>query len=230
MTDQILNIYKPAGITSFDVIRQLKRHYPGVKIGHAGTLDPFAEGVLLIAFGKKTKEISKLQEMQKEYLATMEFGSITTTYDPEGIKIAIFPKFDQGGFEQQKQFFPHFEPKILQKKVTISELQALLPQYIGQIDQIPPVFSAKKVRGERSYKLARQGKPLALATKKVMIYSIDIVDFQWPYATLRMVCGSGTYIRSLAYDIGCDFGCGAYLTKLVRTKIGDYRIEDAIKN
>ncbi|OGY79600.1 MAG: hypothetical protein A3B74_02390 [Candidatus Kerfeldbacteria bacterium RIFCSPHIGHO2_02_FULL_42_14] len=223
----ILTIYKPAGITSFDVIRRLRRIFPNTKMGHAGTLDPFASGVLLVAFGHTTKEIPRLQTLEKEYVATLKLGTISTTYDPTGVLIHVCPRFQKQQFTKYQQYFPVFFKKINCEPPSRQQIRVVLHQFVGNIDQIPPVFSAKKLRGVRAYILAREGKPVIPPPRKVSIRAISVLSYRWPVLTICVVCGSGTYIRSLAYDIGMRLGCGAYLSALVRTRIGRFRVKDA---
>lgn len=202
--NQILFIDKSKGITSFDVIRRLRNKLGIKKMGHAGTLDPLATGLLIIATGSATKEISKYMNLPKEYEVLIEFGKTSTTYDADG-EISQGVLMDVGRIE--------FEDN--------------LKNFIGEILQTPPIFSAKKIKGVRAYDLARQGKEVKLEPRKVKIDKIEILDFSWPFVKLRVNCGKGTYIRSLAHDIGEKLGCGGYVKELRRTAIGDFKVENA---
>ncbi|MBI4995068.1 tRNA pseudouridine(55) synthase TruB [Candidatus Peregrinibacteria bacterium] len=201
---QILLIDKPSGITSFDVIRQLRKKLGIRKMGHAGTLDPLATGLLIIAVGAATKEISKYMGLPKEYEVLIEFGKTSTTYDADG-------EISQG----------------ILKDVSRAEFKNVLKNFVGEIMQMPPIFSAKKIKGVRAYDLARQGKEVKLEPRKVQIDKIEIIEWSWPFVRLRINCGKGTYIRSIAHDIGEKLGCGGYVCELRRTAIGEFRVENA---
>lgn len=179
-----------------------------VKIGHAGTLDPLATGVLILCTGKKTKQIETLQLHTKEYVATLQLGATTASYDKEHPVNETFPK----------------------NHITREVLMEALHKFEGDIMQVPPLFSAINVNGKRAYELGRKGKDVELAAKPIHIDEIELMDFDdvEKIATIRVVCGKGTYIRSLARDIGEAVGSGAYLTALCRTKLGDVRIEDCM--
>lgn len=179
-----------------------------VKIGHAGTLDPLATGVLVLCTGHKTKLIESLQQHTKEYRASLQFGATTASYDREHPVDETFPK----------------------DHITRELLQEALPQFIGDIQQVPPVYSACNVNGKRAYELGRKGKDIELAAKTVHIDEIEILEFneETKHAILRVVCGKGTYIRSLARDLGEALNSGAYLTDLCRTRAGEVRIEDCM--
>ena len=202
--NQILLIDKPKGITSFDVIRRLRNKLGIRKMGHAGTLDPLATGLLIIAVGFATKEISKYMNLPKEYEVLMEFGKTSTTYDADG-------EISQG----------------VLRDVGRDEFEKVLENFIGEISQMPPIFSAKKIKGVRAYDLARQGKEVKLEPRMVKIDKIKILEWDWPFVKLRVNCGKGTYIRSLAHDIGEKLGCGGYVKELRRTAIGEFRVENA---
>lgn len=203
--DKIIAINKPKGITSYDIIRKLKIKYPGQKIGHGGTLDPLASGVLVIGIGRQaTKKLSQvLKNTNKTYLAEIELGKISKTGDREGpitiVKVKQKPSQDQ--------------------------IELVLKKYIGEISQTPPQYSAVKIQGVPAYKLARQGKKIKLKSKKVIIKDIRLIDYKYPILKLIIICGSGVYIRSLARDIGQSLQTKAYLKELVRTKVGDYSIK-----
>ena len=209
MEDKIILVDKPAGISSFGVVAkirgQLKAEFGHkVKVGHTGTLDPFATGLLILLSGKMTKKSNDFLKKDKVYEATMKLGFTSTTGDPEG-EIIPYPNA---------------------KKPEQSQVESVLKSFIGEIDQTVPKFSAVKINGERAYKLARQGKDFATPTRKVTIYDIEILNYRYPELTIRCHVSSGTYIRTLAEDIGAKLGTGAYLTSLRRTKIDHYSVDD----
>ena len=205
--NKILFIDKPSGMTSFDVIRELRKKLKIRKMGHAGTLDPLATGLLIIALESATKEISNYMNLPKEYEVLIEFGKISDSYDADGeIK-------ETGNL----------------KAVARKDFEELLKDFIGEIDQIPPAFSAKRIKGQRAYDLARKGFKVDLKPNKVWIFSMEILDWKWPAVSLRVKCGKGTYIRSLAHDLGQRLGCGGYVKELRRTAIGEFRVPDAQK-
>ena len=209
MTSGILNIYKLTGPTSHDVVDEVRR-VTGIKqVGHAGTLDPFAEGVLIVLIGPTTKLQSKFMEMPKTYVATLRFGATSDTYDTTGIKSQITSTKSQ----------------IISK----SQIQEILNNFIGEIEQMPPVFSAIKIKGKKAYELARKGIKPELKPRKVKIYDIECRKYRWPKLEIEVKCGKGTYIRSLAHDIGQKLSCGAYLGKLVRTEVGKFNIKNSVK-
>lgn len=201
-----LNIDKPEKMTSHDVISKLRK-ITGIKqIGHSGTLDPFATGVLPIAIGKATKLIQYLPD-DKEYLATVQFGKNTDTYDVEG--------------EITEEF---------SKKINKSELLKALKNFEGKISQLPPIYSAIKVNGKKLYDYARKGQQVEIKPREVTIYKIILENFdeQNQTAQIRISCSKGTYIRSIAYDLGKNLGCGAYLSGLRRTKAGNFDIARSV--
>jgi tRNA pseudouridine55 synthase len=203
----ILLIHKPAGITSHDVINKLRKITGIKKIGHAGTLDPSATGLLIVGVGREfTKKLAAFQKKEKEYIATIRLGAISDTFDKEGkvseIKIKSIP--------------------------TKKEVEKILNTFFGEIDQIPPVFSAKKIKGQKLYELARRGIKIQPKAEKVTIYEIKILKYKFPQLKIKVKCSGGTYIRSLANDIGQKLNCGALLEKLARTKIGEFSIKKAI--
>lgn len=202
---EILNLYKPEGWTSFDVVKKIRNIVKGKKVGHAGTLDPFATGVLLVCTGRATKKVSKLVQLEKEYIATLELGKVTDTYDRTGVIV--------------KESDIH--------EIELNELQNLCNSLVGEIYQTPPMYSAVKVNGMRLYKLARKGEVIERKPRKVNIYDINILNIEIPLITLKVICSKGTYIRTLAHDIGAKLSCGAYLSSLTRTRIGPYKIENA---
>jgi len=201
-----LLINKPAGPTSHDVVNRL-RHITGIKkIGHAGTLDPFASGLLIIAISREsTREIDKFVKLDKEYVATMRLGAVSDTYDKTGEIVRT-------------------EQCSVPTKRAIKDV---LKKFNGEQKQTPPMFSAKKIQGQKLYHLARQGKTVERQPVKINIKKIKILKFKYPLLKISVACSSGTYIRSLANDIGEALGCGAYLEELERTKIGKYKLRKA---
>jgi tRNA pseudouridine55 synthase len=202
---RIFLVNKPFGWSSFQAVKKMKYLLKARKCGHAGTLDPLATGLLIICTGKATKQLPEFQAQQKEYTGTITLGGITPSYDLETEVVERLP-------------FAH---------ITREEVEAAMAKLTGEIEQVPPVFSAVKVDGKRSYKLARQGEAKVLEPRKVLVESFEITRLDLPEVDFRVACSKGTYIRSLAHDLGKLLGCGAYLSALVRTRIGDFRIEDA---
>lgn len=202
-----LNIYKPVGMTSHDVVATLRRVTKIKQIGHTGTLDPFAEGVLPICVGKATRLIEYLQD-DKEYLATVQFGASTNTFDLDGEKTSVSGK-----------------------KVTKSEVEEGLKAFSGEISQLPPIFSAIKVKGKKLYEYARKGEEVEIHPRKVVIENIElkVFDEENQQAQILIKCSKGTYIRSIANDLGQNLGCGGYLVKLIRTQAGSFRVEDSFQ-
>lgn len=202
-----LNIYKPVGMTSHDVVAALRRVTKIKQIGHTGTLDPFAEGVLPICVGKATRLIEYLQD-DKEYLATVQFGASTNTFDLDGEKTSVSGK-----------------------KVTKSEVEEGLKAFSGEISQLPPIFSAIKVKGKKLYEYARKGEEVEIHPRKVVIENIELKEFdeENQQAQILIKCSKGTYIRSIANDLGQNLGCGGYLVKLIRTQAGSFRVEDSFQ-
>lgn len=200
-----LNVYKPAGITSHDVVARLRRVTKIKQIGHTGTLDPFAEGVLPICIGKATRLIEYLND-DKAYVGTVKLGSSTATYDTEGEGV-----------------------NFSDKKVDLNEIETALEKFRGEIEQLPPVYSAIKVNGKKLYEYAREGKEVKIEPRRVNISKLEVVDFEYPHLSLRIECSKGTYIRSIANDLGEELGTYGHLIKLVRVKAGDFEINEAIK-
>ncbi|MDZ7265302.1 MAG: tRNA pseudouridine(55) synthase TruB [candidate division KSB1 bacterium] len=201
----ILNFHKPPGKSSFWLVKQIRSQIK-TKVGHAGTLDPFAEGVLLICTGRATRQVEQLMGLTKEYVGEIELGISTDTDDPTGKIIA-------------QASVPALTPE---------DLQAVCQSFVGSIYQLPPLFSAKQVQGRRLYKLARQGVAIERTPKLVHIETIELLRYEHHTLALRVICSKGTYIRALARDIGQQIGCGGYLKTLIRTRIGDYSIDDAL--
>ena len=210
----ILCINKPYKVSSFGALAFARTRISRalgirrVKMGHAGTLDPLATGVLVLCTGKATKRIEELQQHDKEYVATLQFGATTASYDMEHPESEWFPK----------------------DHITEQALREALRQFVGLIDQVPPAFSACNVNGKRAYQLARKDREVELKAKPVRIEEIELLDFDDVNKTarIRVVCGKGTYIRALARDIGRAMQSGAYLTALCRTRVGDYSLDDCL--
>ncbi len=202
----ILNINKPAGWTSRDVVNRVQRLVRPAKAGHAGTLDPLATGVLVVCVGPATRLISYVQQMPKTYEATFLLGRTSPSDDTETdvVELADAP-----------------EP-------TQAEIEAKLPQFLGTIEQRPPAYSALKVRGQRAYKLAREGQAVELKSRPVEIYELTIDSYAYPELRLTMRCGSGTYVRSLGRDLAESLGTGAVMSALTRTAIGDFCVGEGL--
>ena len=209
---EVLAIYKPYTWTSFQIVNKVRYHLSrrfGVKrfkVGHAGTLDPLATGVLLVCTGKATKRIEELQSHTKEYIADIMLGATTPSFDMEHPVNATYPV----------------------EHITEDMVKKTLQRFVGNIAQRPPLFSACKVDGKRAYDLARKGSDMELAPKQVQIDKIELLECNLPQIKIRVVCGKGTYIRSLARDIGEALESGAYLTGLTRTRVGEHRVENCI--
>ena len=210
----VIYIIKPYRMSSFGALAHIRYvvskrlHVKRVKMGHAGTLDPLATGVLILCTGKATKRIEELQLQSKEYTATLQLGATTPSYDMEHPVDQTYPT----------------------AHITRELILQTLPQFVGNIMQQPPLFSACMVAGDRAYELARKGMDVQLAAKPVRIDELELTDFnpETMQMSIRVACGKGTYIRSLARDIGAALGSGAYLTALCRTRVGDVRIEDCL--
>ncbi len=209
MEGRILLIDKPAGITSHDVVDRIRRVYGTHAVGHAGTLDPFATGLLILGIGPATKALTALVGLDKEYMATACLGATTNTDDIEGIIVST-PNITIPSRQDVEKAFIKFQ---------------------GGYEQTAPIYSAKKIGGKKLYELARAGlgDTVILPKKLVKIYELELISYDWPILVFRTRVSSGTYIRSLARDIGATLKCGAYLTALRRTKIGSYDIKDAEK-
>ncbi|MDE6576638.1 MAG: tRNA pseudouridine(55) synthase TruB [Muribaculaceae bacterium] len=212
ITGETILIDKPLGWTSFDAVKrvrgaiQRRLHVKKFKVGHAGTLDPLATGVLLICTGRATRRIDELQAGDKEYVATIRLGATTPSFDLETEIDATYP-------------WQH---------VTKEGIEQVLPDFTGKIMQVPPVFSAVKIEGKRAYNLARKGKEVELKAKPLEIKEMELLDFSGQEMKLRIVCSKGTYIRALARDLGKALGSGAHLTALRRTRVGNVRVEDCL--
>ncbi len=203
---KVILIDKPLHWTSFDVIRKLRSILQIKKIGHAGTLDPLATGLLIVCTGKFTKQINEYMAEEKEYTGSITLGAVTPTYDRESTP------------EQQKEI-PFITEDMLRKATE---------PFIGEIDQMPPVYSAIKKDGVALYELARRGIEVELKARKITINSFEITEIALPDVYFKVVCSTGTYIRSLANDFGAALGCGGYLSSLRRTRVGDFIVEDAV--
>ena len=209
---KILLFNKPYVWTSFDLVRKVKfllqnkLKLKKLKVGHAGTLDPLASGLLIVCTGKFTKKIDLIQAQPKEYIATIKLGATTPSFDLETEIDQEFP-------------FEHISDLMIFEK---------LKNFIGEQDQIPPIFSAKRVDGKRAYEYARSGEELIMKPSHITIYDMEMLEYNAPILKVRVACSKGTYIRSLARDIGISLNSGGHLTNLVRTKIGDYSVENAM--
>ena len=207
-------INKPYGMTSFGALAYVRTrlsrrlHVKRLKTGHAGTLDPLATGVLILCTGRATKKIESLQYASKEYTATLQLGATTASYDREHTVNMTYPT----------------------RHITRGLIEQVLPRFVGEIQQVPPEYSACNIGGDRAYKLMRQGQKVELKAKTLRIDEIELTDFDplTMQMSIRVVCGKGTYIRALARDIGQALGSGAFLTALCRTRLGDVRIDDCL--
>ena len=203
---EVLLLDKPLTWTSFDVVNKVKGALRLKKVGHAGTLDPLATGLLILCTGKKTKTIDDIQAQEKEYTGTLRLGQTTASADCET------PVLDE-------RSFAHLTP---------AEIEAATRPFVGEIQQTPPLFSAVKIDGKRAYELARLGQAADIKPKTVTVTAFELTRIEGAEVDFRIVCSKGTYVRSLARDLGEALGCGAHLTKLVRTRIGAYRLENAL--
>ena len=202
-----LNIDKPQGLTSHDVVAWVRRRVPrGVRVGHAGTLDPFATGVLVVGVGPATRLCGYVQRQPKTYRAELHLGATSTTDDPDG----------------EIRETPGASPPAP------DAVRAAVEKFTGEIEQTPPAYSAVHVKGRRAYEMARRGENPRLEPRRVVVHRIALLDYRWPRAEVEVVCGSGTYIRSLARDIGEALGVGAYCAALRRTRVGPFSAEDAV--
>ena len=208
----VISIDKPYKWTSADVVRKLKfklqRFFnkKNIKVGHAGTLDPLATGILLVCIGKATKQAEELQSHEKEYIASITFGATTPCYDLEKEIDAHFP-------------YEHITEELI---------QSIIPTFIGEQDQIPPIFSAKLINGVRAYQYARAGEPVEMKAAKITIHEMEILSFESPILTIKIRCSKGTYIRSIARDFGLALTSGAHLSGLIRSRSGEFKIENAL--
>jgi tRNA pseudouridine55 synthase len=202
----LLLVDKPLGITSFDCIRRLRRQTGVRKIGHAGTLDPLATGLMLMLFGTACKQAMTLTKMDKRYAAELTLGANSTTGDAEGEKLPISGRVP-----------------------TKDEVVAAMEQFRGEITQTPSIYSAIKINGQEAYKHARAGRSVEMPSRQVSVYELELISYDYPVIKLEAKVSSGTYIRSLAEDLGGILETGAYLSGLVRTEVGEYRLSDAVQ-
>lgn len=209
---EILSFNKPYGWTSFQVVSKVrsavskKLRVKKIKVGHAGTLDPLATGVLIVCTGKATKLIDELQAHTKEYVATLKLGATTPSFDKETDEDSVYPT-------------EHISKELV---------ETVLQKFVGTIEQTPPEYSAVKINGKRAYEFARKGKSVELKPKTLTIDRIELLEYRFPEIVISVVCSKGTYIRALARDIGRELQSGAYLTGLIRTRIGDYKIDECL--
>ena len=211
--DSVLLIDKPSGMTSFGVVARVRRKLSQqlgkkAKVGHTGTLDPFATGLMIIVTGKECRNAGTYSKLDKVYEATIQLGQTSSTGDPEGEII-----------------------EVSDLKPTLDEVNEALGQFIGEIQQTPPIYSAIKINGKRAYKLAREGgtaETIEMPVRTVTIFSLELIDYAYPEVKIRVHVSSGTYIRTLAEDLGKVLGTGAYCTQLRRTKIADFSIDDSV--
>lgn len=203
---EIILINKPYGWTSFQAVKKVRYVTKAKKVGHAGTLDPLASGLLIVCTEQQTKGIQAIQDAEKEYEGTITLGATTPSYDMETEPNAHFPT----------------------EHINEAMIHATTQQFLGEIAQIPPLFSAIKVDGKRAYTLARQGDATVLKSRNIHIYEFEITKIEMPNVDFRVRCSKGTYIRTLAYDFGIALQSGGYLSRLVRTKIGEHSLENAV--
>lgn len=212
ISGEIIGIDKPLGWTSFDAVKrvrgaiQRRLRLRRFKVGHAGTLDPLATGVLIVCTGRATRSIEMLQNDDKEYVARVRLGATTPSFDLE----------------------TEVDGERPWEHITAPDVEKVLPSFRGRIMQVPPVFSAVKVDGKRAYSLARKGREVELKPKALKISELELIAFEPPYATVRVVCSKGTYIRALARDLGEALGCGAHLVELRRTRVGNIKVADCL--
>ncbi|OGN89614.1 MAG: tRNA pseudouridine(55) synthase TruB [Chloroflexi bacterium RBG_13_46_14] len=202
----ILNINKPEGPTSFNIVSRVKKLTGEKRVGHAGTLDPAASGVLPVCLGSGTRVIEYLMEGAKDYRAEIEFGKTTDTYDAAGSITSLTDS----------------------SSVNRNQIETALNNFLGKIQQVPPIYSALKRKGKPYYELARAGIDVEIASRPVMIHNITVRDWKPPVVTIDVTCGKGTYIRSIAHDLGQIIGCGAHMKSLERRKYGPFSIDDAV--
>lgn len=206
----VILIDKPAGISSFGVVARVRRYLSQkagkkIKVGHTGTLDPFATGLLILLSGKATKLSNQFLKLDKWYEATLCLGKISTTGDPEGAITEV----------------------NVDRQPSYSDIEKILPDFLGNIKQTVPIFSAVKINGKRAYQLARQGQKVEMPTREIEIYELEVLSYHFPELVIRTHVSSGTYIRTLGEDLGQALGVGAYLTALRRTKVGNFNLNNA---
>jgi len=205
--DGLIIVDKPKGLTSFDVVKSIRRKLKTRKVGHSGTLDPLATGILVILLGKYTKLFPEFSSFDKAYDATLELGVNTATGDSQGKIISKNDSFSS---------------------VTQQQAEDVFKCFIGQIDQIPPMFSALKYHGKKLYELARKGIDVPRKARQVKLHKLNIEKFHLPFIDFYMSCSKGTYVRSLVQDIGQRLGCGACITRIVRTELGPFKLKEAL--
>lgn len=202
----LLLVDKPIGISSFDIIRRLRRQTGVRKIGHAGTLDPAASGLMLMLFGAACKQAEKLTKLDKRYTAEVTLGANSTTGDNEGEKLPVSDR-----------------------QPTLEEVKVATLQFVGEITQTPSIYSAIKINGREAYKYARAGQVVEMPSRQVTIHELKLIDYDYPVVRIEAFVSSGTYIRSLAEDLGASLGTGGYISALQRTQVGKYRLEAAVE-
>lgn len=202
---EVLLIDKPTGWTSFDIVKKVRNAVGIKKVGHAGTLDPLASGLLIICTGRFTKKIDEYQDRQKEYEGSLVLGKTTPSFDLESEVDAVFDV----------------------SHITEAMIKEAAGSFVGEIEQVPPAFSAIKIEGKRAYEMAREGKDVTLKSRRVTVSKFEITDNRMPEIDFRIQCSKGTYIRSLVRDLGLKLNSGAYMSRLVRTAIGEFRLENA---
>ncbi|MCK4874175.1 MAG: tRNA pseudouridine(55) synthase TruB [Phycisphaerales bacterium] len=205
-TTGIIVIDKPIGLSSMGVVRVVRGKARGAKTGHAGTLDPLATGVLVVCLGRATKTLGRIMETRKRYLAEVDLSAFTSTDDREGER----------------------EEVHVEQPPNRAVVERTVQRFVGEIEQTPSMYSAVKINGVRAYRLARKGIDAPMPSRQVTVYSIDVCDYAWPIVTLDVRCGKGTYVRSLARDIGRALGTGGHLAALRRTAVGDFTIDRAV--
>ncbi len=266
MNDEILLVDKPAGMSSFAVVARVRRMLSDrtgtvmikgkdgvmrekrrkVKVGHTGTLDPFATGLMILLVGKGTKRAGEFLKLDKEYVTTIRLGEVSTTGDIEGEKTVLVDSTLStdallacrtsstsrsvtpiSAYSPTKTGFSQSNGAQSLRKPMREEVEKVVGGFVGEIEQTVPAYSAVKINGQRAYKLAREGKTVEMPRRKVRIYELEILRYEWPELEIRAKVSSGTYIRALGEDIGKALGVGGYLTALRRTEVGKYRIEEA---
>lgn len=207
MIEGVFAIYKDKGPTSNRIVQEIKRISGRAKVGHAGTLDPLAEGILIVAIGRKfTKEIGKEKNKEKEYVADVRFGITSETDDEEGGKTI----------------------HEVEERPSSQSVRSALKKFVGEISQVPPIFSAIKINGREAYKAARRGEAPLMKPRKVRVKDIEIISYKWPDLKIRVTTGPGVYIRSLARDLGEELGVGGYLSGLIRTRVGGFSVKKSL--
>ena len=207
MHGTVILVDKPVGFSSFQIVRLLQRNYD--KVGHAGTLDPFASGLLILLTDRATKQFDDIQTREKEYTGEILLGTVTDTYDITGTETTT--------------------PRAVNGNITLADLNQVASRFVGRIEQTPPRFSALKHHGQKLYQLSRKNQQVEITPRKVHVKSFCILDFDPPVMSFKAVVGKGVYIRSLAHDLGNTMGCGATMLSLRRTRIGEYRVAEAQK-